>query len=391
MTVSRTELDFPFSRRGDVVPPECAHLREREPVARVRTMTGDPAWLVSSYELCKQVMDDERFSQGRTASPGVPRQYALTIPPEVVSNMGSVDNAGLRAAVMKALRPTVRTTARLRERAEQLLDDVVREGPPADLNHRYAEPYSMLMFCDLLGLPEEDWRQWAGSVDMGFVTSPVPYEGALAAWNKDHRYVLEVLRSGPSSGLLGRFAELRGTNGLTEEQLATMVAGLFAGGAVSTTAFLLHATLLLLQRPELIEELRADPSRMPRAVEELLRWTLSIGDGLPRVAVADVQLGDVLIREGELVLLLVEGANHDPSVFPDPERIDLDRNPNPHLAFGSGRHFCPASALARVHAEVGLTALLERLPGVRLAVPSETLNWRKWFVKRVPERLPVIW
>ncbi|GAA2808614.1 hypothetical protein GCM10010470_49830 [Saccharopolyspora taberi] len=106
MTASRTVLDFPFSRRGDVVPPECEHLREHEPVARVRTMTGDPAWLVSSYELCKQVMGDERFSQGQTSAPGVPRQYALTIPPEVVSNMGNVDNAGLRTAVMKAIRPT---------------------------------------------------------------------------------------------------------------------------------------------------------------------------------------------------------------------------------------------------------------------------------------------
>ncbi|GAA2808624.1 cytochrome P450 [Saccharopolyspora taberi] len=260
-----------------------------------------------------------------------------------------------------------------------------------DLHHRYAEPYSMLLLCDLLGLPGEDWRQWASSVDMGFVTSPVPYEGALAAWNKDHEYVLGLLRSGRTTGLLGRFSELRTTHGLTEEQLATMVAGLFAGGAVSTTAFLLHAILLLLQRPELVGELRERPSRMGQAVEELLRWTLSIGDGLPRIATEDVRLGDVLISQGDLVLLLVEGANHDPSVFPDPERIDLGREPNPHLAFGHGRHFCPASGLARAHAEVALSALLERLPGVRLAVPSETLVWRSWFIKRVPERLPVIW
>ena len=85
------------------------------------------------------------------------------------------------------------------------------------------------------------------------------------------------------------------------------------------------------------------------------------------------------------------GANHDPSVFTDPDRIDLDRSPNPHLAFGAGRHFCPASALGRVHAEIGLAGLLERLPGIRLAVPADTLVWRSWFIKRVPERLPVVW
>lgn len=109
MAAEHEQLDFPLSRRGDVLPAECARLREKEPVAKVRTITGDSAWLVSSYRLAKQVLEDERFSLKDTATPGVPRQYALTIPPEVVNNMGNINSAGLRGAVMRALSPRATT------------------------------------------------------------------------------------------------------------------------------------------------------------------------------------------------------------------------------------------------------------------------------------------
>ncbi|MFJ1702827.1 cytochrome P450 [Kitasatospora sp. NPDC088346] len=176
-----------------------------------------------------------------------------------------------------------------------------------------------------------------------------------------------------------------------DELLATVALSLFGAGAVSTSAFLLHAVIALARRPELARRLREEPAVIGRAVDELLRHNLSIGDALPRLALADVQVGEVLVKEGELVLVLIEGANHDPAVFPDPERIDFDRPANPHLAFGAGRHFCPASALGRTHAEIALTALVERLPELRLALPAEQLAWRPGFIKRLPERLPVIW
>ncbi len=127
-------LDFPLSRRGDVLPEECARLREKAPVARVRTLTGDQAWLVSSYALAKQVLEDERFSLKDTANAGVPRQYALTIPPEVVNNMGNINSAGLRNAVMKALNPRQKGLQDwLRATAGELVDQLLAEGGPADL------------------------------------------------------------------------------------------------------------------------------------------------------------------------------------------------------------------------------------------------------------------
>ncbi|WP_329462914.1 cytochrome P450 [Streptomyces sp. NBC_01431] len=390
-------LDFPLSRRGDVLPEECAWLREKRPVARVRTLTGDEAWLVSSHALAKQVLEDGRFSLKDTAGEGVPRQYALTIPPEVVNNMGNINSAGLRSAVMKSLNPRTDGLADwLRARAGEFVDALRAEGPPADLRAGFADPFSAALHCKVVGAPFEDWRRLMSGLDVAFMTSAHTFEGAGLNWYKDLGYMVDRLNSpdlDPDS-LLGRLAALRQDQEsahLTDEMLATVAVSLFGAGAVSTSAFLTLAILALLQHPDLAGYLREHPERMGRAVDELLRWNLSIGDGLPRLAVEDVPLGQVLIKKGELVLVLVEGANFDPEVFTDPERLDLEREHNPHLSFGAGRHFCPATGLGRLHAETALAVLVDRLPGLRLAVPTEQLVWRTGFIKRLPERLPVLW
>ncbi|MER7752160.1 cytochrome P450 [Kitasatospora sp. NPDC097643] len=393
------ELTFPFSRRGDVLPEEASRLCEKEPIARVRTMTGDHAWLVSNHALAKQVLEDERFSLKDTANPGVPRQYALTIPPEVVNNMGNINSAGLRNAVMKTLSPRAdkQLDGWLQAEAHRLIDVLVEQGAPGELRDGFTEPYSAALHCRLLGIPTDDWRRLMAGIDVAFITSPVPFAGSTPNWYKDLGYMIGRLNADPEpvDGLLGRFAELRRSpdvsDRVSDELLATVALSLFGAGAVSTSSFLLNAIVYLCEQPELAERLRREPALIGRAVDELLRVNLSIGDGLPRLALADVQVGDVLVKEGELVLVLVEGANYDPAVFPDPERIDFDRTANPHLAFGAGRHFCPASALGRTHAEIALTALVERLPGLRLALPVDQLAWRPGFIKRLPERLPVVW
>ncbi|MET3983493.1 cytochrome P450 [Streptomyces sp. PvR034] len=396
-------LDFPLSRRGDVLPEECTWLREKAPVAKVRTLTGDPAWLVSSYALAKQVLEDERFSLKDTANAGVPRQYALTIPPEVVNNMGNINSAGLRNAVMKALNPRQKGLQDwLAAKAGELIDQIVAEGGPADLRAGFADPFSAALHCQVLGVPFEDWRRLMSGLDVAFMTAREPFADSALNWYKDVGYFSDALRAQLAlpaeerTGLLGKFAELKEADPesahLTDDMFATVAVSLFGAGAVSTSAFLVLAVLALLQRPELIGYLRAHPERMGKAVDELLRWNLSVGDGLPRLALADVQVGDVLVKEGELVLVLLEGANFDPEAFERPDELDLERDaPNANLAFGAGRHFCPASALGRAHAEIALSVLVDRLPQLRLAVPAENLVWRTGFIKRLPERLPVAW
>lgn len=389
-------IDFPFSWRGDQLPAEVAELRESTPVRRVRTIAGDEAWLVSSYDLCKQVLEDPRFSLKDTSAPGVPRQYALTIPPEVVNNMGNITGAGLRKAVLKALNPKSPGLVEwLRSYAGELVDGLVREGAPVDLRGGFADPYSAGMHCRILGIPEADAPGLMRSLDIAFMNSACPITGARLNWDRDIAYMTQRLDDPATTGLMAELATLRTDPDyahLTDEMLATVGVTMFGAGVISTSGFLTMALVSLIQHPELQEELVADPGKIPAAVDELLRINLSIGDGLPRLATEDVLLGDVRVAAGELVLVLVEGANFDPSAFPDPHTVDLTRaNSTAHLSFGGGSHYCPATALGRKHAELALERLLERMPRLRLAVPIEQLVWRTGFMKRIPERLPVMW
>jgi cytochrome P450 len=365
-------------------------------VRRVRTIAGDEAWLVSSYELCRQVLEDSRFSLKDTSAPGVPRQYALTIPPEVVNNMGNITGAGLRKAVLKALNPKSDGLAEwMRSYAAELVDGLLAEGAPADLRGGFADPYSAAMHCHLLGIPQEDAPRLMRSLDIAFMNSACPVAGARLNWDRDIAYMTARLDDPATTGLMPELAALRDDPEyahLTDEMLATVGVTMFGAGVISTSGFLAMALVSLIQRPELARELAEHLERIPAAVDELLRVNLSIGDGLPRLAVEDVRLGEVEIKAGELVLILVEGANFDPAEFPDPHRFDLTReNSTAHLSFGGGRHYCPATALGKKHAEIALETLLARMPDLRLAVPIEQLVWRTGFMKRIPERLPVMW
>ncbi|MER6996860.1 cytochrome P450 [Streptomyces sp. NPDC000410] len=388
-------LDFPFSWRGDQLPDEIEVLRA-EPVKRVRTIAGDEAWLVSSHALCRQVLEDRRFSLKDTSAPGVPRQYALTIPPEVVNNMGNITGAGLRKAVLKALNPKSDGLVDwMRSYAAELVDGFMAEGAPADLRGQFADPYSSGMHCQILGIPKEDAPRLMRSLDIAFMNSACPISGAKLNWDRDIAYMTERLDDPLTTGLMAELSDLRKDpdyDHLTDEMLATVGVTMFGAGVISTSGFLTMAIVSLLQHPELKAELLADRTKIPAAVDELLRINLSIGDGLPRLALEDVRLGDVDVKKGELLLVLVEGANFDPEVFADPHRVDLDRENNTaHLSFGGGQHYCPATALGKKHAEIALETLLDRMPDLQLAVPVEQLVWRTGFMKRIPERLPVMW
>ncbi|MGW4165207.1 cytochrome P450 [Streptomyces sp. NPDC004788] len=388
-------LAFPFDWDGTRLPAEVEALRAA-PVTRVRTIAGADAWLVSSYALCKQVLEDPRFSLKDTSAPGAPRQYALTIPPHVVNNMGNITGAGLRKAVMKALNPKAPGLEEwLRERAGTLVDALVAEGAPGELRGGFADPYSAGLHCRMLGIPEEDGPRLLRSLDVAFMNAPREIEAARLHWDRDIAYMTERLDDPATGGLMAELAALRDDPEyahLTDEMLATVGVTLFGAGVISTSGFLTMALVSVLTRPDVREALAGGDGRVAGAMDELLRVNLSIGDGLPRLALEDVQLGDVLVRAGELVLVLVEAANHDPEHFEDPAVFRPGReNAADHLSFGGGRHYCPATALGKRHAEIALETLLERLPDVRLAVPVEQLVWRTNFMKRLPERLPVAW
>ncbi|EST19687.1 cytochrome P450 [Streptomyces roseochromogenus] len=389
-------LEFPFSWDGTQVPAEVEEIRAATPVRRVRTIAGAEAWLVSSYDLCAQVLKDDRFSLKDTSAPGVPRQYALTIPPEVVNNMGNITGAGLRRAVMKALNPKSPGLMEwLREEAHRLVDRMVADGPTVDLRAAFCDPYSAGMHCRILGIPQTEAPAFLRSLDIAFMNAPCPITGAKINWDRDIARMTALLDDPATHGLMGEIAALRDDPEyahLSDEMLATVGVTMFGAGVISTSGFLAMALVYLLTHPIARDLLRDRPDLTGPGVEELLRVNLSIGDALPRLALEDVRLGDVDVKRGELVLVLVEGANLDPEKFPDPHRFDVHRdNTADHLSFGGGAHYCPATALGRAHARIALEVLLDRLPALALAVPPGQLVWRTGFMKRIPERLPVTW
>jgi Cytochrome P450 len=149
---------------------------------------------------------------------------------------------------------------------------------------------------------------------------------------------------------------------------------------------------LLLTRPALADRLRSDPRIRPQAIDELLRYIPHRNMvGLSRIAREDVEIRGVLIRAGDPIYVSYLAANRDPEVFPDPEHIDFGRSPNPHVAFGFGPHYCPGGMLARLESELLVEALVDRLPGLRLAVPPSQVPFRKGALIRGPEALPVTW
>ncbi|KZS60199.1 cytochrome P450 [Mycobacterium ostraviense] len=390
-------LDIPFSARGDRIADEVAELRSRASIRKVRTITGDEAWLVSSYALCTQVLEDRRFSLPATAAPGAPRLNALTVPTEVVNNMGNITDAGLRKAVMRAITPKAPGLEQfLRDTANSLLDKLIAEGAPADLRNDFADPLAVALHCRVLGIPQQDGPKLLRSLSFAFMSSADPIPAAKINWDRDIEYMAGLLDN-PSvtTGLMGELSRLRkdpSYSHVSDELFATVGVTFFGAGVISTGCFLTAALISLMHHPHLRTLLIERPELIPAGVEELLRINLSFADGLPRLATADIQVGDVLVRKGELVLVLLEGANFDPERFANPQNIELDRpNPTAHLAFGRGQHTCPGSALGRRHAQIAIETLLQKMPTFDLAVPIEQLVWRTRFARRIPERLPVLW
>ncbi|MFH8346194.1 cytochrome P450 [Streptomyces sp. NPDC018045] len=393
------DVEWPLSRRGDVVPDVCTWLREHKPVARVRTFTGDPAWLVSTHELATRVLQDDAFSMSALAAPGGRLQYAPLFPASNRSSVKDMVGVGLRDTVMQTFSPHAVKEAigAFRRKAGELLDDITAEGPPVDFRARFTQPYTASVMATVMGLSEDHGRLLMDGFDISIMTVPRTFEGAQVNLEKclaRTRARLLEPDAVDAPGLLGALARFRTEHGTTPElddEIVLMLNNLFVAGGLSTAAFLLLSLLQLALHRDQAEWLRTHPESMDRAVEELLRYSLAIGDGLPRIAVRDTELGGQPISEGDLVLVLVEGANYDPAVFDDPNRLDLTRNPKEHVTFGAGRHYCAATCLARTHATVALSAVLERLPGLRLAIPPEEINWRSGWIKRTPERLPLLW
>ncbi|MFE1315096.1 cytochrome P450 [Streptomyces sp. NPDC058755] len=382
---------------GTDFDPVLADLMREGPVTRVQLANGEGwAWLVTRYDDVRMVANDPRF--GREAVMG---RQVTRLAPHYVPDRGAVgfldppDHTRLRRSVAAAF--TAKGVERIREQARDLLDELVDEllqdGPPADLTATVLSPFPIAVICELMGVPAGDrhdmhtWTQLILSSAHGKEASEKA-KREMSAYFSD----LIALREGSTAedvtSLLGAAV---GRGEVTPEE-AVGLAGLLQIGGEAVTNNSGQLFYLLLTRPDLVERLRSDPGIRPRAIDELLRYIPHRNAvGLSRIALEDVEIRGVRIRAGDAVYVSYLAANRDPDVFTDPETIDFSRSPNPHVAFGFGPHYCPGGMLARLEAELLVDALLDRLPGLRLAVPPGQVAFRKGALIRGPETLPVTW
>ena len=179
-------------------------------------------------------------------------------------------------------------------------------------------------------------------------------------------------------------------DGLTDTEVRSLAFQIITGGFGTTVNLIGNGTLALLTHPEELARLRADPSLLPAAVEELLRFTNPLNHATDRFTTQDMTVGGVVIPAGEWVFMATSSANRDPARFPGPDRLDFSRDTAGHLAFGRGIHYCLGASLARVEAEAALGALLARFSGLSLAVPPEELRWRPVSLMHGLESLPPV-
>ncbi|OIK25218.1 cytochrome P450 [Streptomyces malaysiense] len=382
---------------GTDFDPVLAELMREGPVTRIQLPNGEGwAWLVTRHDDVRMVTNDPRFGREAVMDKPVTRLAPHFIPDRgAVGFLDPPDHTRLRRSVTAAF--TAKGVERVREKARDMLDEqidrLLKDGPPADLTAAILSPFPIAVICELMGVPaadRHDMHEWTQLI-------------LSSAHGKDVSERAKREMSAYFSGLVGA----RGSS--TAEDVTSLLGAAVGRGEVTLEEAVGLAVLLqiggeavtnnsgqmfylLLTRPELAERLRAEPEIRPRAIDELLRYIPHRNAvGLSRIALEDVEIRGVRIRAGDAVYVSYLAANRDPEVFPDPEEIDFSRCPNPHVSFGFGPHYCPGGQLARLESELLVDALLDRIPGLRLAVPPEDVPFKKGALIRGPEALPVMW
>jgi pentalenolactone synthase len=395
---------------GDTVldlPPRLLELQRDQPCARVRTPTGDPAWLVTRHEDVKTLLTDARLSRSRPESAGAIPDGAAFFGAVYGSRRQSADNEvdhrwKLRALLAPAFAPRRMEAVRgsIAALVDTLLDTIeaAADSPEAglysaDLHAALAVPLPARAICALLGVPGDDWGQVAAwSEALAGIGGGERGADALRDLTEHVRALIPGKRAAPADDLLCDLATVRAGGPLPDAEIARVVALLLFAGHSTTSARIDLGVLLLLREPEWLDRLRADADSAGRFVNEVLRLSGTGGvGGVPRYARADIELHDARICAGEAVLLGIGAANRDPSAFREPHALDPAREPNPHLAFGHGASYCLGAALARIELEEAFARLAARYPRLHLAEPYESLRARRDLITGGLERLLVAW
>lgn len=377
-------------------------LRAMGPVVEVHFPIIGKVWATTTQALADQVLKDTatftiRKDDGTVAGlqwwmPGIVRTLANSM-----LSMDEPDHKRLRDIVDEAFRrrAVLDMEPHIQAIGDQLADELFAEGSPADLVERYARTLPLSVICELLGLPLADrpkFIAWAGGFTrftgaLGFL-GMIPNILAMKRYMNRH---LDTIRQQGGEGLIAEIVRVEQDGGqISPDEIVAMVFLLLFAGHETTTHLISGSVHQLLKNPDLRDWLEEDWSRADLAVEEFLRFITPVQFTKPRYVRKDVELGGVRVRKGDKVMPMLAAANMDPQANPHPERLDLQRRPNRHIAFGTGIHFCLGHQLARIEGRCALKSLFQRWPQLTLAVDEKEITWRKRPGLKAIDRLPVV-
>jgi cytochrome P450 len=377
-------------------------LRNQGPVVEVSFPIVGRVWATTTQALADRVLKDTatftvRKDDGQVAGmrwwmPPMIRTFANSMlsmdEPDHKRLRDIVDEAFRRRAVL-GMEPHIQATA------GQLADELFAEGSPADLVQRYARILPLSVICELLGLPQADrpkFMAWAGGLSR--LTGALDFFRMLPNVYAMKRYIeahLAIVRRQGGEGLIAEIVRVEKEGGrISPEEIVSMVFLLLFAGHETTTHLISGSVHELLKNPDLRDWLEEDWSRVDLAVEEFLRFLTPVQFTKPRFVRRDVDLGGVTVKKGDRIMAMLAAANMDPAANQHPERLDLERRPNRHVAFGTGIHFCLGHQLARIETIAALEALFTRWPTLRLAVDPAAVRWLRRPGLRSIETLPVV-
>lgn len=376
--------------------PTYHRLRAEDPVHR--SPLG--FWILTRYDDVASSLRDPRFAKEAIAS-FVAARFGMALPGIGISMLDRdpPDHTRLRGLVSKAFTP--RVVERLRPHVQQIVDgllDRVEGAGSMDLIEAFAYPLPVIVICQMLGVPvehRERFKQWGLDIARGLDSILLPPDSEVLARSTASRralseYFRELIaerRASPREDLLSALiaAEEAGDKLNEEELLATCILLLVAGHE-TTVNLIGNGTLALLRHPDQLQRLRERPELISSAVEELLRYDGPV-QRTARIPSEDVTIGGQTIAKGEMVMPFIGAADRDPAQFPDPDRLDIARADNRHIAFGWGIHFCLGAPLARVEGQLAIHTLVQRLP--KLALATDTPEYRQSLTLRGLAALPV--
>jgi cytochrome P450 PksS len=383
-----------------------ADLRKRSPVIPIKHPVLGKGYLVTRNEDVVRGMMDPRLVNNRanavTGGSGLLEQWwipkVLRILQKIMLMQDEPDHRRLRTLIHKAF--TRKMVKQLVPRMDALVADLLDKAarkPVADLIGDFAMPLSLSLISEMLGVPEHErlyfFRTQTKLVE-GLASGNIPkiilaYPSAVGM-ARFFRRLLALRREQPGDDLTSALIRAEeGGDRFTEDELLSMIFMLLLAGHDTSMNFIGNGALALLQHPDQLQKLYERPELIDTAIDELLRYAGPVGHAAPRFAREDIEIDGYTVPKGSLVLMLLQSAQRDGAATVDPDRLDIERTPNQHVALGYGLHYCLGAALAREEGRSAFSALVQRFPKMRLAVPPSQLLWKRNLAMRGLKSLPV--